>query len=160
VSPTSISRRPISRPHEEWTPFQPPDRVDFGVPVQDLVLIERDNPQPIPASGIATEGVRCDPDPNLTVCAADSVSCDPGTLYRTSSTFDRGAGPVRMRGAFAYLVLSTGQIAVVDIDDYDKDCRMPRRPTALNGCPEDLINEGNKKEFESSGETSCNVVVP
>src|SRR5690348_5030646 len=34
VGPASTSRLPISRPHEEWTPFQAPDRIDFGVPVQ------------------------------------------------------------------------------------------------------------------------------
>lgn len=158
VGQASTSRRPISRPHTEWTPFQPPDRIDFGVPVQDLVLIERDNPQPIPATDIAAEGIRCDPDPDLTVCTAESISCDPETLYRTSANFDRGAGPTRMRGAFAYLVLSTGQIAMVDIDDYDAACRMPRVPSHLNGCPSSVI--GVEEFWESSGEASCNVVTP
>lgn len=166
VGPTSTSRQPISRPHQEWTPFQAVDRVDFGSPIQDLAVIERDNPQPIPATGIATEGIRCDPDPTLTVCAADSASCDPETLYRTSSAYDRGAGPTRMRGAFAYVMLSTGRIAVVDIDDYDQACRMPRRPSHLNGCSPEVVNkdeimnaEDKKKDYESSDEASCNVVV-
>lgn len=159
VGPSSTSRFPVTRPHEERTPFQAPDRVDFGVPVRDLVLIERDTPQPIPATGVATEGVRCDPDPALTVCTSDSISCDPETLYRSSSSYDRGAGPTRMRGAFAYLVLATGQIAVVDIDDFDAACRMPRRPSYMNGCPTDLNNQAKSKDFESTGEASCNVVV-
>ena len=158
IGPASTSRRPISRSHTEWAPFQSPDRVDFGVPVQDLVLIERDNPQPIPATGIATEGVRCDPDPDLILCTAESMSCDPETLYRTSTNFDKGAGPTRLRGAFAYLILSTGQIAVVDIDDYDAACRMPWTPSHLNGCPSTVI--GVEDVWESSGEASCNVVTP
>lgn len=160
VGPSSTSRRPISREHEEWTPFQPPDRVDFGVPIQDLALIEHDAPQAIPATGIAPEGIRCDPDPALTVCTSDSASCDPQTLYRTGANYDRGAGPTRMRGAFAYLVLSTGQIAVVDIDDYDQACRFPRRPSYLNGCSIEQSTKKDAKNLESSGEASCNVVVP
>ncbi len=158
VSPTSTSRRPLLRKNQPWAPFQPPDRIDLGVPVQDLVLIERPNSQVIPASGILVEGVRCSPDPSLTVCTADSMSCDPATLYRTGAAYDRGAGPTRMRGAFVYALLSTGQIAVVDVDDYDADCRIPRRPSHLNGCPAELI--GHEKDYESSGEASCNAVVP
>lgn len=158
ISPTSTSRRPIVRKNQEWVPYQPPDRIDLGVPIQDLAVIERDSPQIIPASGISAEGVRCDPDPTLTLCTADSMTCDPATLYRTGAAYDRGAGPTRMRGAFVYSLLSTGQIAVVDVDDYDKDCRIPRRPSHLNGCPSELI--GHEKDYESSAEATCNVVVP
>ncbi len=160
VGPKASSREPILRPNKQWAPFQSKDRIDFGVPIQDLTYLERDNPQPVPATGIATEGVRCDPDPSLTVCTSDSASCDPETLYRASSSYDRGAGPTRMRGSFVYAMLTTGQIAVVDIDDYDKECRIPRRPSHLNGCPAELILEPTDPNYESTDEASCNVVVP
>ncbi|MDI1449677.1 hypothetical protein [Polyangium sp. 6x1] len=162
IAKDATSRRPLTRPHPEWTPGQAPDRVEFGVPVQDLVIIEHDNPLPIPSTGAAPEGVRCSPDPDLTVCTTTSTSCDPATLYRTSGTYETGAGPTTLRGAFAYVVLGTGQIAVVDIDDYDALCRAPAMYTYLYGCPPpgapaDLENE---EGLASSGEISCNVVVP
>lgn len=162
VGETATSRAPLRRPRPEWAPFQTADRVDFGVPVQDLVIVERDNPQPIPATGVAVEGVRCDPDPNLTVCTASSTTCDPETLYRTGPEFDRGAGPSRLRGAFAYVVLGTGQIAVVDIDDYDEKCRGPRHYTDLYGCPPVGFDASfdPSETLVSSGELSCNVVIP
>ncbi|UQA56019.1 hypothetical protein [Polyangium aurulentum] len=164
ISEGSTSRRPITRPHPEWTPAQAPDRVEFGVPVQDLVMIERDVPQTNPATGVAAEGERCSPDPDLVVCEPDSMSCDSPTLYRTSSTFDRGAGPTRMRGAFAYVVLGTGQIALIDVDDYDALCRAPKSYTHLYGCPPIGFSspfDGSEDEpLASTGEASCNVVVP
>jgi len=158
VGPTSTSRHPLVRPNSEWTPFQPPDRVDVGVPVQDIALLEYDSPIANPATKVAARGTRCDPDPDLTTCSADSLVCDEGTLYRTGASYDVGAGPTRLRGAFAYLVLSTGQIAVVDIDDFDKNCRIPKKPSHLQGCDSDLI--GKEKDYVSSDEASCNVVVP
>lgn len=158
VSPTSTTRRPLVRPNAAWTPFQPSDRVDVGVPVQDIALIEHDTPLPIPGTNVAPQGVRCDPDPALNTCTSDSALCDPETLYRTGASYDSGAGPVRLRGSFAYLVLSTGQIAVVDIDDFDKQCRIPRQPAYLQGCASDVTDSG--KDYLSSDEASCNVVVP
>jgi hypothetical protein len=158
VGPTSTSRRPLVRPNSSWTPFQPPDRVDVGVPVQDLALIEYDSPVANPATKIVSQGVRCDPNPELNTCSADSPLCDEGTLYRTGASYDVGAGPTRLRGSFAYLVLSTGQIAVVDIDDFDQDCRIPKKPSHLQGCPSELI--GKEKDYVSSDEASCNVFVP
>ncbi|MDC0745760.1 hypothetical protein [Polyangium mundeleinium] len=162
IAEDATSRRPVTRPHPEWTPGQAPDRVEFGVPVQDLVIIERDNPQPIPSTGVAPEGVRCNPDPDLTVCTSTATSCDPETLYRTSGTYESGAGPTRMRGAFAYVVLGTGQIAIVDIDDYDAFCRAPTKYTYLYGCPPPGAPAGLADEdaLASTGEVSCNVVVP
>ena len=162
IAENATSRRPLTRPHPEWAPAQAPDRVEFGVPVQDLVIIERDTPQPIPATGVAPEGIRCNPDPDLTVCTTDATACDPETLYRTSANYDRGAGPTRMRGAFAYVVLGTGQVAVVDIDDYDASCRAPTQYTYLYGCPPPGAPAGldDEERLASSGEVSCNVVVP
>jgi hypothetical protein len=157
------SRQPLLRPHPEWTPSQAPDRVEFGVPVQDLVVIERDVPQQIPATGVAPEGVRCNPDPDLKTCSIETTSCDPETLYRTGSNFDTGARPGLMRGAFAYVVLGTGQIAVIDIDDYDAACRAPSRYTSLYGCPPIGFPspvEGPTDALVSSGEATCNVVIP
>lgn len=158
VSPTSTTRRPLVRPNALWTPFQAPDRVDVGVPVQDIALIEHDSPLVPPGANTAPQGIRCDPDPALNTCTSDSLVCDPETLYRTGAAYDVGAGPARLRGSFAYLVLSTGQIAVVDIDDFDAQCRIPRQPGYLQGCGTELTDSG--KDYLSSDEASCNVIVP
>lgn len=161
VSPTSTTRRPLVRPNAPWTPLQPSDRVDVGVPVQDIALIEHDSPIVPPGASAAPQGIRCDPDPALTTCTSNSSLCDPETLYRTGAAYDVGAGPTRLRGSFAYLVLSTGQIAVVDIDDFDAQCRIPKRPAALQGCgPELIVDKETDPSLASSDEASCNVIVP
>ena len=65
-----------------------------------------------------------------------------------------------MRGVFALLTLDNGEIAVVDIDDYDNACRTPvdfssMTSDPLLGCTGDPWSMRNTK-----GEVSCNVVEP
>lgn len=157
-------RYPLQKQHPEWNPFQPIDRIRFGAPVRDVLMIDRDTPLTVPYTGEAPEGVRCDPDPSLTACNAETQSCDPETLYRTGSDFT-GAGPLRLRGQFALLMLTTAQVVVIDIDDLDAKCRIPKDIFGTSGC-EPVGYEGSAQTpvylsgLEGSGEVSCNVVVP
>jgi hypothetical protein len=134
VSDTGGSRYPLLRPHAEWNPFDPPDRIQFVAPTRDLVIIERDAPEESPVTGVAPEGTRCDPDPRAT-CDGTSATCDPGALYRTDAAFSSGANPYKLRGTFAFLMLTSGQIVVVEIDDLDAMCRIPKVFDATFGCP-------------------------
>jgi hypothetical protein len=168
VSDDSASRYPLQRPHPEWNPFQPPDRVKYTAPPQDLLVITRDVPVTNPATGAASAGLRCNPDPSLPVCGTTSdppSGCDPRTLYRAAGcdgaaelnacTYASGAGPTTLRGTFGFVLLSSGQIGVVDIDDLDAACRAPQTLTASAGCG-DATGSG----LATTREVSCNIVEP
>ncbi|WP_437971002.1 hypothetical protein WMF04_17705 [Sorangium sp. So ce260] len=158
VSDGASGRSPLARPHAEWNPFQPPDRIRLTAPVRDLAVVQRDAPAILPATGVAPEGLRCDPDPGLKPCDSNVASCDIETLYRTTASRDAGAGPLKLRGSFAYLMLMNGQVAVVDVDDLDAACRGPEQRSLRAGCAEGASEGG--KPLETSGEASCNVVLP
>ncbi|KYF85508.1 hypothetical protein BE17_32780 [Sorangium cellulosum] len=158
VSDGALGRAPLSRPHAEWNPFQPPDRIRLPAPVRDLAVVQREAPATLPATGVAPQGIRCDPDPNLRTCDLSVASCDIETLYRTSAERDAGAGPLKLRGSFAYLVLTNGQVAIVDVDDLDAACRGPAVGSARAGCGGDAPT--SDKPLVTSGEASCNVVIP
>ncbi|WP_437737258.1 hypothetical protein [Sorangium sp. So ce1335] len=158
VSDGAESRAPLSRPHPEWNPFQPPDRIRLPAPVRDLAVVQREAPASLPATGVAPEGIRCDPDPRLRTCDSSVASCDIETLYRTSAARDAGAGPLKLRGSFAYLVLTNGDVALVDVDDLDAACRGPAIGGARAGCAEGA-SDGDTP-LATSGEVSCNVVSP
>lgn len=134
ISDAGGSRFPLTKSHPEWNPFQPADRIRFASPVRDLMIFQRDIPAGNPVTGTAPEGTRCDPDPRVT-CDGTSATCDPGALYRTATDYSTGAGPTRLRGSFAVLLLTAGQIAIVDIDDLDGACRVPKTFDAEYGCP-------------------------
>ncbi|WP_437290905.1 hypothetical protein [Sorangium sp. So ce406] len=157
VSDGAASRAPLSRPHPEWNPFQPPDRIRLQAPVRDLAVVQREAPASLPATGVAPEGIRCDPDPRLRTCDSNVASCDIETLYRTSSDRDAGAGPLKLRGSFAYLVLTNGEVAIIDVDDLDAACRGPAVGSARAGCGE---GAPTGDPLATSGEVSCNVVTP
>jgi hypothetical protein len=139
VSDDAAPRYPLRRPNAGWNPFQPRDRMRFIAPVKDVMLIDRDSPLPHPGTGAASEGTRCDPSPSLEVCTTASLTCDPATLYRTAGDYNSGAGPLRLRGTFAFMVLATGQVVVADIDDLDARCRIPSSFAGslaeIFGCP-------------------------
>jgi hypothetical protein len=159
VGDGATSRMPLQRPHPEWNPFVPPDRIKFTAPAQDLLVLTRDVPVTDPATGNAVSGVRCSPTPGLgTTCqvTADhpTLDCDVRTLYRTSSDYTTGAGPNLLRGTFAFVLLTSGQIGVIDVDDLDAACRVPTNLSSAAGC------SGTGSSLDSSGEVSCNVVEP
>jgi hypothetical protein len=137
-------------------PITSDDRIRFASAPRGLLMMQRDLPKAAPGSGgVAAFGTECNPDPAAAVCSSDSETCDPGTLYRTAADFGDGAGPLTLRGSFALVALASGQISVLDIEDYDAACRGPRVPSVDYGCAE----EGGPEQFRS-GEPSCGVVVP
>ena len=161
VSDEQASQFPLQRPRPEWNPFAASDRIFFGAPAADLLIATRDIPELDPVTGAATEGLRCDPDPSLAVCLPSSQSCSIATAYRTDvSTYDNGAGPAKLRGTFAYLALTSGRVAVVDIDDFDAPCRGPVANSPLFGCPPGPDWDPNTPDLVTSNELSCNVVLP
>lgn len=158
VSDDAGSREPLRRPNPELNPLQPVDRLRFGAAPRDLIVVERDEPETLPASGTAEYGTRCNPDPAAVVCDSGVTTCDPGTLYRTSGDKEEGAGPFTLRGTFAFVALSDGRVSVIDIDDYDADCRGPTLPSRFYGCDEE--STPGSPGLLTSEESSCNVVVP
>jgi hypothetical protein len=153
VSDDSKPSVPVVRPQAALNPLQPRDRIRFASVPTDVVIVHRDDPKST-AQGVAPFGTACDPDKNATVCTASSTDCDVGTLYRTSSDYGDGAGPLTFRGAFAMVALSSGQIAVVDIEDFDAPCRGPNVPSTALGCATD------GGDLVTTNESSCNVVLP
>ena len=166
VGESSTTRYPLKRPHPEWNPFQPPDRIKYTAPPQDVLVVTRDLPVTNPATGTASSGIRCNPDSGAVGCATSSdppSSCDLGTMYRTSGcagssatnlcTYESGAGPNLLRGTFGFVLLTSGQIGIVDVDDLDAPCRAPEVPSAAAGCG-DRAGSG----LASTQEVSCNIV--
>jgi hypothetical protein len=145
VSDDSTTRLPLERSRPELNPFQPVDRIRLQTPPRDIVAIQHLNDDHDPQSG-ANIPVRCDPDPDAT---------GPGSSYRTASNFESGASPYKLRGVFTFIVLASGDVVVVDVDDYDAPCRGPKEPHPLFGCDADA--EG---PLATSGEFSCRTVVP
>lgn len=169
VSAGSPSRLPLRRTHPEWNPFEPPDRIRFSAPPADLLLLQRDLPKTDPATGVAVSGVRCDPTP-IPGANQDSACNKDGPVakeYRTSASYDSGAGPLNLRGTFAFAALTNGKIAVIDVDDFDGDCRAPSNASTLYGCEENtgarICGRGPTPLGETplgANELSCNVFVP
>ena len=143
VSLQSADRTPLIHPHRYRVPFLSPDRIAFSVPVRDVEIVLRDSPVADPNSGVTAVGIACDPSDDNSV----------GAQYRTSSSFASGARPYGLRGVFAVLALTNGQIAIIDIDDFDASCR---RPKELGACE----NETLASYHGASGELSCDTVRP
>lgn len=143
VTPGTGSTQPLVTAHPEYDPSQPPDRVRFAAAPVDITIIQRDVPEEND-SGIAPIGTVCDP--TCTGCF--------GSLYRTSSDFETGAGPFTLRGVFAMVALASGQIATIDIEDFDAPCRGPQNQTPQAGC------DGTETGLNTSGEATCNAVEP
>ncbi len=138
--------RPLARDDAYLNPFQPADRIRFRAPPREVVVVQHQNDGADATTG-STVPVRCDP-----VEGSDG----PGTIYRTAANFESGAGPARLRGVFAFAVLTSGDVVTIDIDDYDAPCRGPKKPSPLFGCEDADPNV----TLATSGEYTCNVVVP
>ncbi len=136
VSVGSVDRTPLIRRNPVLYPFSPPDRISLAVPVRAVEFALHDVPIADPSTGVAPVGVLCDPDNDSAL----------GAAYRTASDFSGGAGPRVLRGVFAFLALTNGQVVVVDVDDFDEACRGPKDSGECEG------------HHGASGELSCNVV--
>lgn len=146
---------PLRHANPEINPLQPPDRIRFAAAPADIAVVLRDSPRTA-GSGIAPFGTLCDPRAEAVVCSSTSQTCDLGTLYRNSADFEDGAGPFEMRGVFAMVALGSGQIAAIDIEDYDEPCRGPSN--AQNTSPNcSSVGIGGT---HATGEPSCGVVIP
>jgi hypothetical protein len=160
VSPGSIDPTPIVRPGSPELPGEKPDRLTFGAPAHDVVFAYRDIPYVDPDTGAAEFGVRCTPDP--------AVQSGPGALARPNRDFTVGARPGLLRGLFGFVLLTSGQIEIVDVDDFDSDCRRPITPNAsstpdFRGCANDTPDVPYLDESGqplTTNEQSCRIVAP
>jgi len=118
LTPGQASRTPIVREGTPYLPWEPADRISFAAAAQDIVFAQRDFPIPDADTGQAVVGERCDPDPSLDLDA-------PGAQYRPSTSDDEGASPTNLRGTFGFVLLSSGQVGIIDVEDYDEPCRRP-----------------------------------
>ncbi|HVU01798.1 MAG TPA: hypothetical protein VHE30_08600 [Polyangiaceae bacterium] len=175
VSPGSTDRAPLLRKRAKWTPREPPDRIKFDAPISDITFGLRDRPALDPVSGTSTVGVLCNP-------AATGVPQDPlndvaiQSQYWPKPDYSAGAAASNLRGIFAFAALSTGTVAVIDVEDFDEACR---RPGARNfGTAEDFRgcapeSEDDERDYPASSfpvppdpntrvtnELSCEIVEP
>jgi len=152
------TRTPLIFDGAKRQPYMPADRLRFNAPVQDVSFVLRDFPKPDPTTGAGEFGLLCDPNPSAS---------GPGTLYRPNSDFSDGARPINLRGLFGFAMLTNGQVAVIDAEDFDAPCRRP--VTANQGDKEDI--HGCKKDDSSTpfvlngantvtNESSCHIVEP
>jgi len=146
VSDDADSFTPIERPNPATNPFQPSDRIRVNAPPRDVILLHHNNAEVDSTTG-AVIPARCDPDPE---------SNSAGTAYQPSASFDKGAGPTRLRGVFGFAVMGSGDILVLDVDDYDAACRTPKDHHPAFGCDAD----DEASDLNSTGEYSCNVISP
>jgi hypothetical protein len=165
VSPKATNRTPLIFPGAPRQPYLPPDRLRFSAPVRDVSFVMRDFPA-LDASGVG-QFERCDPYPSTDPNA-------PGAQYRPNGDDSSGAGPRNLRGVFAFAMLTNGQIAVIDVEDFDAPCRRPITGNTtpfedFRGCVSDKPDPnqpGSDLYFTESGvptvtdESSCNVIEP
>jgi hypothetical protein len=160
VSPGSSARAPVLRPDSTLTPNEPPDRITFGAAVRDIAFVLRDRPEFGTDTSVPL-GEACEPDPNL--------SDSPGARYRPDIDRSTGARPLKLRGLFGMAMLTTGEVAVIDVEDFDAPCRRPRslNPSAtedFRGCAGDpQLASGDEYALASgvatvTDEVSCRTV--
>jgi hypothetical protein len=148
VSADATERTPLFRRDRPYNPFEPPDRVALPAPVESLTFANHEIPLalPDPVTGVIPRGVPCDPS------RADDPNRPPDDFVTA------GAGPRRLRGIFAFVLLANGDLTVIDLDDFDEQCRRPRytdddalgcyknTPVPVSGLP------------SASQEASCQVI--
>ena len=170
VSPGSTERTPLVFPGSPRQPYLPPDRLRFSAPVRDVSFVLRDFPQPSGDTGAGQFGLSCDPYP--------SGNETPASKYRPNADYTDGARPFNLRGVFAFAMLTSGQIAIIDVEDFDAPCRRPLASNAspfedFRGCVADAAGPGQSSPpdfFTTTGdlsgaptvsnESSCRVVEP
>jgi hypothetical protein len=162
VSPGTTDRTPLVRSGSPELAGERPDRLALGSSARDVTFAYRDIPYVDSATGVAQFGTRCDPNPEI-----DSGS--PAALARSSPDFTTGARAGLLRGLFGFILLTNGSIAVVDVDDFDADCRRPitTNPDStpdFRGCSNDtltgpLVDPRDGRSL-ATNEVSCRVVEP
>ncbi len=148
-------------------PYLPPDRLRFSAPVRDVSFIVRDFPKPDPVTGAGQFGLSCSP------FTTDNAQNSPAAQYRPNSDFTDGARPLNLRGVFGFAMLTNGQIAVIDVEDFDAACRVPIQANPLGtpdsrGCKGQKLDPDGNLFYTDNGldsgvplvtnESSCNVI--
>ncbi len=174
VSPGSTERTPQVFPEAIRNPYLPPDRLQFGADVRDVSFVMRDFPTPDPITGVGQFGLECSP--LLKDNGTPSASYRPNTVDPTTGS----SRPLNLRGVFAFAMLTNGQIAVIDVEDFDAPCRRPEYVNSsphpdFRGCSGDPVQAdpqlytlpavvgAKQTELDSptvTNESSCNVIEP
>lgn len=133
VSEDALDRTPLVRPDSALMPFEAPDRIEFAAAVQDIAFVVADDP-PVDDEGSGSFGVECNPDPGIPLDA-------PEAQVRSDSGLVSGAGNV-LRGIFGYVLTTDGRVNVVDVEDFDAQCRRNSRANKssdfdFRGCRND-----------------------
>lgn len=162
ATPGHSDRTPIVRSGSPRLPFEPPDRIQFDSPARGVAFALRDVPVADPVTGVASIGTYCDPNPEI------SNSTTPGSKYRPNSDFSSGARAHNLRGVFGFIMLASGQVAVIDVEDFDAACRRPIAANAstqpdFRGCfgdPESAVDFylDDQDRRTVSNELSCRMV--
>jgi len=165
LTPGRMTGTPLLRPHSADLTQEPPDRITFGAPVKDIAFAYVDRPSVDPDTDIGIGRIACDPDPAV----SDS---EGGGVYRPASDFQSGAQPDVLRGLFGYALLSSGSVAMIDVEDLDAPCRRPASTNSssvsdFHGCagdPSDIPWYTDSSTVDGdptvTDELSCNVVLP
>jgi hypothetical protein len=126
---------PMRRPSPELNPAQPVDRIAFASPVRTLAFARHDLPVDSTSSDnlvASATGLLCNPSPNA--LGAGGAYRDLGAAYRANDPNARAAlGPARLRGVFGFAGLASGQVVVLDVEDWDAPCRRPDPLSASAG---------------------------
>lgn len=136
VSPGATDRTPIVRPNAPMILGEPPDRIQFPSAPRDVQFFERDRPVvDKTTTGNLVEGIACDPTPD---------NQGIGREYRSNADYTSGARAVELRGVFGAALLTSGQVAVIDVEDFDAPCRRPRTTNTdsiedFRGCKGDPV---------------------
>jgi hypothetical protein len=166
VSPGSTDPTPIVRAGAPELPGEKPDRLSLDGPARDVTFAYRDIPYVDPDTGAAQFGDRCNPDPTINPKS-------PAALARPSTDLSVGARPGLLRGLFGFILQTDGKIAIIDVDDFDAECRRPATVgESFRGCQADkwesdftASQAGGIQTDENThqlvtGEVSCRVVEP
>ncbi len=144
----SSPRTPLQRPHPELNPLAP-----VGSPRPSRRLQRRwasrlttgpciPNGQSNIDQVHTASGYLCNPNPNTRPEAG--VFLDNGAYYQAdpnlvtmpnaSPTGTVQGLPLRLRGVFGFVTLTTGTVVTIDVDDWDAPCRRPDPMAADNIC--------------------------
>lgn len=162
VSPGATDRTPIVRPRSSLIASEPPDRIQFASAPRDITFFDRDRPAFDEQHSNVVEGIACDPTPG---------NSGIGTSYRSAAEYVSGARAAELRGVFGGALLTSGQVAIIDVEDFDAPCRRPvsTNPDAsredFRGCQGDPVLE--RAVFADANgvrtvtdEVSCRMVEP
>ncbi len=163
VTPGSSNRTPLVRPRSSILTVEPPDRIKFQSAPRDLAFVLRDEPIIDATTGVAVVGTACDPNPALDPGA-------PAAQYRSSRDLSTGARPGNLRGVFGLIALTSGQIMVIDTEDFDARCRRPVETNRTDppmedfrGCADPSVGPDRFENADGptvTNEATCQVVQP